>query len=1509
MKKLNSLLGSINTKQRIGAGGILLSIALAIALLFLIPILSPASSSTSAAPAQMVRIAPIVPLQDDGLPPNTRTYIVFYDGTVSFNYQAGEFVTLYTCTDDSCSTLAATIVVNDAIKLSVAETQREVQIDFYANDFPPADITALFAPNSGPMTVRVQLIDLMGPDLSSPRPFVLVTSTTPPPITTLVIEPAPIGTQWNSPGLYYRYSCDPVQTYTGSYSYSFTDIAIQGRGPSPIFMRSYNSNDTRVGPLGPGWTHSYNIRLTSPGDGTDDVILTGHQGRSDRYTANPDGSYTPPPAVYTALVKNSDGTYTATHKDLARWTFHATGKLLRIEDRYGNISLLTYDDYSATGKLTSVGDPAGRGSLTFAYDPDGRLQSVSDWMTPARSVTFAYDGVGRLSTATDREGNTTTYTYDGSSHRITAITDANGHVVVTNTYDSQGRVATQKDARGLSTGQQTTFTYTDNGNGTKTTIITYPSTSFEPGWNFKEEDTYDSQGEGEGQLAKHVSKPTSNQAEWITEEYTYDTHSNLSTLRDGRGNTTQLCYDVDYSGATISGNRGNLTRRIEPPAVPGAPQVVTLLNYDDKNNLVQTVAPKGVNSGGGTSITCSSNLSGSINTLYATDMTYDADGVKLLATTTRYTDPGTGVMTSITKMEYGDSANPGRVTRIISPKGNTGPNPDYNYATTLSYYQTGSRAGMLERATDPEGNATTYDYDEVGRQTSRVDPNGNAPGGVPAEHTWTYQYDKEDRLRFAQAPAPASGGAQIVTETRYDAVGNRTITIDANRQVTRYYYDERDSLKEVHESPNTWTDPNLQPPGKIITAYAYDHLGNLSRVTRAQGDAQNERVVDYLSDGMDRVRKEAQYPNWPNTAATLVTERTYDQNGNLLTTKDPLSQVTTYRYDARNQLTNINYTNPNTPNVVYTYDLNGSRLSMVDGTGTTTYSYDEQDRLLAVTSPGDRGPSTIGYRYDLNGNRAMLIYSDGNAATYTYDRANRITSVRDWLNDVTGYAYHPDGNLKTVQNPNGTVGLYSYDNAQRLTEIWHKLGTNTISKHNYSMDLVGNRTRLDEVLPQNGVVRPINPSRQVTTQYGYDRLYRLTGENTTNYAADYVYDSVGNRLAKTLNGTTTTYAYDRADRITREGSIQYVVDANGNLRERGKETYEYDQANRLIKSRMPQPSQYIYDGDGKRWKTNAGQGPLDVHVYDVNQPLPLLLEDGRRKYVWGVGLAFALEGNGTMEIYHADGLDSVRAVTYRNGNVVQNYRYDAYGIVTDRQGSSNQPMQYTGEERDKETGFTYLRARYYDPRIGRFIQRDPFAGFGENPMSLNRYNYVENNPVTYTDPSGHLPAFLVIMGIGGAINATFETIDYVREPGQATLGGFVGTAARGFVAGGLGTGVSLLTKNPYIGGAASGVTSELISNVFDPSDPWNEDLGTAAVGGMIPGPFGMPKIRGANPNIWKSNRHFGPKLRNIYIEEAVRGFIGNLGALGLRWARDSSFRQPNRWQYGTPFMPPGVMHK
>ena len=130
-------------------------------------------------------------------------------------------------------------------------------------------------------------------------------------------------------------------------------------------------------------------------------------------------------------------------------------------------------------------------------------------------------------------------------------------------------------------------------------------------------------------------------------------------------------------------------------------------------------------------------------------------------------------------------------------------------------------------------------------------------------------------------------------------------------------------------------------------------------------------------------------------------------------------------------------------------------------------------------------------------------------------------------------------------------------------------------------------------------------------------------------------------------------------------------------------------------------STYIYDGDGNRASKTVGTTTTN-YVYDVNASLPNVLTDGTLKYVYGLGLAYAVDGCGNVQVYHTDGLGSVRAITDGSGNVIATLQTDEFGIPTQTQGTSTQPFQYTGQQRDAESGLYDLRARMYDPSIGRF---------------------------------------------------------------------------------------------------------------------------------------------------------------------------------------------------------------
>ena len=280
---------------------------------------------------------------------------------------------------------------------------------------------------------------------------------------------------------------------------------------------------------------------------------------------------------------------------------------------------------------------------------------------------------------------------------------------------------------------------------------------------------------------------------------------------------------------------------------------------------------------------------------------------------------------------------------------------------------------------------------------------------------------------------------------------------------------------------------------------------------------------------------------------------------------------------------------------------------------------------------------------------------------------------------------------------------------------------------------MGNRTQVAEVLAQVG-----GGSSTPSTSYNYDKLYRLTGVTGPSGTTTYSYDPLGNRASKILDGATTSYTYDRADRITSAGSTSYTVNANGNETARGTDSFSYDQANQLKSATVTGTTgTYMYDGDGKRTSKTIG-GVTTSYVYDVSGGLPVLLDDGSRKYVWGAsGLTYSVDkASGAVQVYHTDGLGSVRAISDSSGSVVQTYQTDEFGGERQTGGTSTQSFGYTGEQSDSESGLLYLRARIYDASTGRFMQRDTFRGLVVAPPSLNQYVYTANNPLIFTDHSG-----------------------------------------------------------------------------------------------------------------------------------------------------------------------------
>ena len=308
----------------------------------------------------------------------------------------------------------------------------------------------------------------------------------------------------------------------------------------------------------------------------------------------------------------------------------------------------------------------------------------------------------------------------------------------------------------------------------------------------------------------------------------------------------------------------------------------------------------------------------------------------------------------------------------------------------------------------------------------------------------------------------------------------------------------------------------------------------------------------------------------------------------------------------------------------------------------------------------------------------------------------------------------------------------AYDDLNRLTNIdtVNTATTTTIQSHLYTLGSAGNR---ESVLENDGTAR----------SYTYDELYRLTGETVNDGIADvfvktFTYDDVGSRLNQTTVGTGTTdldYNYDTRDRLETEAGITYTYDDNGNVLTKSAEaTYIWDIENCLVEIQKTDGTviQHDYDPDGNRVQTitTPSGGPAEVQNFLVDTSGSLshvvVETDGAglvAQYVRGDGELLAVIRSGGSRFFHADGLGSIRRLTDEAGVITDGYTYTAFGELTSHTGTDTQPYAFTGEPLDLNTGLQYHRARWMDPRVGRFAGMDPFGGRASEPATLHKYLY------------------------------------------------------------------------------------------------------------------------------------------------------------------------------------------
>ena len=635
-----------------------------------------------------------------------------------------------------------------------------------------------------------------------------------------------------------------------------------------------------------------------------------------------------------------------------------------------------------------------------------------------------------------------------------------------------------------------------------------------------------------------------------------------------------------------------------------------------------------------------------------------------------------------------EDASGDRTTRYFDAQGRVVATENATGHFTRSRYD---GQGHTIEVEDPRGNKSTLHYDGQHNLIQVTDALGDSS---------YLDYDAEQRA------IRATNALNHSVETDYDAEHQPIRTRDAlaNEVLSTYHPTGMlDTLSDARGVQTTFSYNALdQLTSQQTENYppvdtSYDNRGNLVSLVDQAGAT---TTFSHESRGLVTTRTDA---------LGYSAQHSYNALGQLVSSTDRNGDISTIDYTVTTKIAALSYparaataTHPAIAgfNVNFTYDIEDRLQTMVGPQGTTSNSHDKLNRLVAHTDPNGH---QVQYAYDAASNLSTLTYPDGKTVSYSYDALNRLSQVRiDWLNATATPSYDAAGRLQGISHFNGSQSDYGYDAADRLTDLNHSTGSGqTLVDYHFSLDANGNRT---QAIIDNEAILPT-----------------ALVDGTQSHS----YNATKNRLLSSSGVSANTYSYDD------EGQTE-SVSGDSNV------DYRFDSAHRLVAyNGGGQINTYHYDGIGNRLRAQRN-GTTTEYLYGAGGNL--LAEAGgtgtiTRYYIHGLGvMAFVDAATNQLYVYHHDATGHTVAITDANQNIVNKYAYSAYGKILAEDELISQPFTYVGQYgvmREADNLY-YMRARYYDADLGRFISEDPIGFAG----GINVYAYVGGNPMMLVDPSG-----------------------------------------------------------------------------------------------------------------------------------------------------------------------------